>query len=323
MSHEQGEELAGLPLMIPAASSPAESAKVWRSGTTCGRDASAEAVPLGLGKLETASVDPEEAARRDEEQRRQDEEEERLRICSENDPNRRQRIIGGIRIAVFICFAGICGLLICTQLIQAAGIVAAWPYLARVAAWLTLGSLGFMVVASLGWLASIWRRYRRNRPITHELLDKRKRLRSIAALSGHQTDVKEHLKAYMKEFHLDKEKHRQALRRQGVSDDELQMMRRNWTELIENNRQDFAAWRASFESCFLGPLDRAANRTIREYAILVGVKTAICPYSILPRRRPPGSFRHPSPGPLNRTWSPREVLERPCYWTIAPGRNGC
>ncbi|HVX61726.1 MAG TPA: DUF697 domain-containing protein, partial [Pirellulales bacterium] len=98
----------------------------------------------------------------------------------------------------------------------------------------------------------------------------------------HQTEVKKRLIGYMADFRLNEEDQRHALRQQGVSGEELEMMERTWLELKdENNRQDPAAWRASFETCFLGPLDRAADRTIREHAVLVAVKTTICPYSIL------------------------------------------
>lgn len=280
MSHAQNDPLAGIPFMGPVTAASEETAHTRCSPKSNGRDVSDEAVPLSM--LATASVEPQEASRRAAEQRREDEEKEASRDRPEGNANWLGRLVGGLGAAIVIGLTGIAGIVICTQLVQASAIIASWPVVLGAATSLTLMVCGLFIAVAIARLIWFWVSYRRHRPVVRRLLDGRKNLRSMAATRECHAEVQKQLMMYMTEFRLEDTDQWSALLRYGITENQLFAMRGAASELCgDNDRKDFDSWRDAVDTRFLGPIDDAADRLIRNYAVLTALKTAMCPYPVL------------------------------------------
>jgi len=112
------------------------------------------------------------------------------------------------------------------------------------------------------------------------LLEEREHLRELG--SHVHAAAREQLSKYMEQYALNDAGQLEFLKRWGLPDSDLEMMKRKRSDLVgSGNLQDSKAWQESFEICFLVPLDTAANKIIRDYAVLTAAKTAICPYALL------------------------------------------
>ncbi|HVC97637.1 MAG TPA: YcjF family protein [Pirellulales bacterium] len=119
-----------------------------------------------------------------------------------------------------------------------------------------------------------------NRPLTRRLLEEREHLRELG--SHVHAAAREQLSKYMEQYALDDTGQREFLKRWGLPDGDLDMMKRKRSDLLgAGNLQDSKAWQESFEKCFLKPLDTAADKIIRDNALLTAAKTAICPFALL------------------------------------------
>ena len=111
-------------------------------------------------------------------------------------------------------------------------------------------------------------------------MEQRDALQEAARRYG--VEAKKQLCKYMEEYPLDDMAHQAFLQRWRVTDSSQEDMKRHRQDLLHgNNRQDSGSWQRTFETSFLGPLDKAADGLIYEYAKLTALKTAICPYALL------------------------------------------
>lgn len=247
-----------------------------------GRDSSKEPVPLDPPV--TKSVPPEEVEKRDNKQKIEDEA-ERIRCSSDpsaDDESELWRLVRRICVAFVIGGGGVCGWLICAQLVQVIAIVATWGGAVGNGAWLLLGIFLAIVVFSVVRLVGFWWKYRRHRPIAR--LETRKQLRSFAERNDdkHKDDVKRLLIAYMRDYKLDEPGELRFLRRKGIDDAELKMMSRAWYDLSDgNNRKESDSWIKAVQAQFVRPLDDAAASVVRKYAAWAALKTAASPYALL------------------------------------------
>jgi uncharacterized membrane protein YcjF (UPF0283 family) len=283
MPPEDLDDLVGIPIGPPQR--PSRDFRAVPSSSTVeigGRDAADEPIPLG-NPMSVTAVSPESQSRRDAE-RYKAEADQALQKVLQADAERTDGILrrtcrGAFTTAIAIV-AGFGGLLLCTQLIQAIQILATWPSWWQGIGWVALVACLLLVLWSLGRLVWFVIQFRRNRPLTRRLLDEREQLRELG--SQVHAAARGQLSKYMEQYALDDAGQREFLKRWGLPDSDLEMMKRKRSDLIgSGNLQDSKAWQESFETCFLVPLDTAAGKIIRDYAVLTAGKTAIIPYALL------------------------------------------
>ena len=282
MALNSNDDIAGIPLMAPVKQIAVDPVVNEVEDVPLGRDASDEPIPLG-SPTKAIAVSPQvqsvrDAIRAKNEQERQFK--ELLRAEGERNQTIAGRFLRAVTITLVMVVAGLGALLFWTQLIQAIAIIGTWSFLPWSFAVSTLAVFAIAIIAAAGRLTWFIAKLRRNRPLTRMLLKERERMREIAQqVDG---EAKKQLGKYIAEYPLDDPGHEAFLRRWGVSESDLDSMRRNKIGLLDGgNRQDAVSWQQTFAISYLGPLDKAARQIVREYAILVGVKTAICPYSLL------------------------------------------
>lgn len=277
------DDMVGLPVRAPRAVA-VEDRVAARSpaGDVFGRDAADEAIPLGK-PISVREVSLEEQRRRDEQCRTQEAEEslrKALRAETQGAGAALRRAIRGFVLTAVAVVAGLAALLLLTQLIEAIQILTTWPAWLQTMGWIGLGACCVLLLWSLGRLVWFVARFRQNRPVARRLLDEREHLHELAKQAN--AAAREQLGAFMREYPLDDAAQLAFLRVWGLSERDLEMMRRNRVDLLDaGHLQDSRAWQQSFETCFLGPLDSSANKIIRRYAILTATKTAISPWALL------------------------------------------
>jgi uncharacterized membrane protein YcjF (UPF0283 family) len=283
MSPEDQDDLAGIPIGAPErASGEVRAAQSAPTVEIEGRDAADEAIPLGEADSVTA-VSPDAQSRRDAERDREVADQALQKVLqadAERSDGILRRTCRGLFMTAIAIVAGFGGILLSTQLIQAIQILRTWPSWLQAIGWMGLGSCCLLVIWSVGRLLWFVIRFRRNRPLTRQLLDQREHLRELASQVHAAARVQ--LSAYMQEYPLDDAEQREFLRKWGISQSEFEMMKRKRTELLDaGNLQDSKTWQESFETCFLALLDTAADNFIKDCAFRTAVKTAICPYALL------------------------------------------
>lgn len=281
MPPEDFDDMAGIPVRAPRP--VLEEARVARSESeTAGRDAADEPVPLGR-PTSVREVPPEVQRRRDEQSHVQEADEalqKALRAETERAGTMLRRAFRRFVLAAVAVIAGLAGVLLGTQLIEAIQILATWPTWLQVIGWLALGTCCLLLLWSLGRLLWFVARFRQNRPIARRLLDEREHLHELAKHA--HAAAREQLGGFMREYPLDDAGQLAFLRIWGLSDRDVEMMRRKRADLLApGNLQDSRSWQESFETCFLVPLDTSATKIIRRYALLTATKTAISPWALL------------------------------------------
>ncbi|MBI3675189.1 MAG: DUF697 domain-containing protein [Proteobacteria bacterium] len=283
MPPEDLDDLVGIPI------GPAQQASGDIRGTPRtssvgigGRDAADEPIPLG-NPMSVSAVSPETQSRRDA-QRQKEEANQALQKVLQADADRTDGIVRracrGVFTTTVAIVAGFGGLLLCTQVIQSIQILATWPSWWQWIGWVVLVACCLALLWSMGRLIWFFIRFRRNRPLTRKLLDERQHMRELAGLA--QAAAREQLSRFMQGYPLDCVDQTAFLRRWGIAESELEMMMRKRTDLLApGNLQDSQAWQESFENCFLVPLDTAAAKIIKHYAVLTAAKTAVIPYALL------------------------------------------
>lgn len=228
-------------------------------------------------------VSHEEQRRRDEQCRTQEADEslrKALRAETQGAGAALRRAVRGFVLTAVAVVAGLAALLLLTQLIEAIQILTTWPAWLQTMGWIGLGACGVLLLWSLGRLVWFVARFRQNRPVARRLLDEREHLHELAKQAN--AAARDQLGAFMREYPLDAAAQLAFLRVWGLSERDLEMMRRNRVDLLDaGHLQDSRAWQQSFETCFLGPLDASAAKIIRRYAILTATKTAISPWALL------------------------------------------
>jgi len=283
MRSEDDNDQAGIPLMAPRyATEPSQVIEKPSTVVYSGRDAADEPLPLGNPKTIT-EVLPEVRIRRDAERgslqlKRASDEARQLDAAESASVVR--RILRSISIAAAALIVGIAGLVLWTQLVQAIQVLGTWSSWSWGLGWSGFAACCLLIAGSVGRMLWFGARFKRNRPITRRLLEERAHMRELGVQL--RAEARGQLRQYMEQFPANDARHREFLRGWGVEDSDWEMMNRNRAELLNgDNRQDFSSWQNTFGTCFLGPLDAAANRIVKRYAVLTAIKTAICPYALL------------------------------------------
>ncbi|HVA48329.1 MAG TPA: YcjF family protein [Pirellulales bacterium] len=283
MPPEDLDDMVGIPVRAPRPVS--QEPRTVSSASTAepaGRNAADEAIPLGK-PASVREVSLEVQRRRDEQSEAEEADaalQKTLRAETERAGATLRRAFRGFVITAVAVVAGLAGLMLCTQLIQAIQILTTWPTWLQVIGWLALGVCCLLLLWSLGRLLWFVARFRQSRPIARRLLDEREHLHELA--KHVHAAAREQFGAFMREYPLDDAAQLAFLRIWGLSEREFEMMRRKRADLLEpGNLQDSRSWQESFETCFLVPLDASATKIIRRYAILTATKTAISPWALL------------------------------------------
>ena len=272
----------GRPSMFAKAGSAGDGAVMTSSNEDIGgRNSADEPGPLGVATSVT-SVSSDVQNKRNEVKKKQEADRVLAELLAEAKlaDGVVRRTIRHLSIATFVLLAGFGGFLLWTQLVQVIMILGTLPPW-----WSGLGLAGLvgclvLVLASMGRLLWFAFQFQRNRPVTRRLLEEREHMRDLS--SRDQVEARKQLSDYMKLYALDDVAQRHFLRRWGLSDSDWELMKQKRDELLhDNDRKDLRSWQECFGKCFLGPLDKAANKIIKDYAVLTGIKTAICPYALL------------------------------------------
>lgn len=283
MATEDLDDMVGIPVRAPR---PVLEEMRAASGDSdleaAGRNAADEAIPLGR-PMAIREISADVQRSRDEQSRAQEADEalqKTLGADAERAAAALRRVLRGFVLTSVAVVAGLAGLLLVTQLIEAIQILTTWPTWLQAIGWLALAGCSLLLLWSLGRLLWFVVRFRQNRPIVRGLVDQRERLHELA--KDVHAAARAPLGAFMHEYPLDDAAQLAFLRTWGLSDRDFEMMRRKRADLLEpSTLQDSRSWQENFESCFLVPLDTSASKIIRRYALLTATKTALSPWTLL------------------------------------------
>ncbi len=128
-------------------------------------------------------------------------------------------------------------------------------------------------------LLSLFVRLRRNEQIsTVQLKELSGRAELRALVQRDKVTAKKNLEAYLQCYPLDERHTQDSLGMFRLDEETTKTLRDARTFLLDRDRfADYDSWLKSFQDCFQGKLQEAANKVVRDWMKLVGIQTALSP----------------------------------------------